>query len=202
MIMDPSTEPVMQPEWLPEPRPKEPSYSARDYLDQVQQLSLVRTHISVFALGSVFLLVLNLLAGSASIWATTWIAAWVLIVVMHGIAAGIAGLVLQLLAEDDDIRPASEVRWSPAETWSPPPAESVESWDAPPTQPTAPSATPLSDQWKAPPPPPKDDERVSWKTASQVAWLAQTADTGHDHPGPHDTDAAPSTQASDHSRSV
>lgn len=202
MIMDPSTKPVMQPEWLPESRPKQPSYSATDYLDQAQQLSLVRTHISVFALGSVFLLVVNLLVGSASIWATTWIGAWALIVVMHGIVAGIARLVLQLLAEDDDIRPASEVRWSPAETWSPPPAGSVETWNPPPTQPTAPPAAPLPDQWKAPPPPPRVDDRVSWKTASQVAWLARPADTGHDHPGPDDTDVPSSTPASDRSPSV
>ncbi len=177
--MDSSTEPVMQPEWLQESPPQRPSYNPRDVLDRTQQFSLVRTHISAFAFGSVLLLVINLLIGSASVWAATLIGAWALIVVMHAIIAGLASLILQLLAEDDDIRPASEVRWRLAETWTATetPAEPTSSWSSLPTPETAPTADPLPDQWKAPPPPPKDTERVSWQTAAQVAWLARPATT-------------------------
>lgn len=195
--MEPSTEPVMQPEWVPESRTQQPSYDARNYLDQAQRFSLVRAHISVFALGSVLLLVVNLLIGSGSVWAGTWIGAWGLIVVMHAVIAGIAGLILQLLADDDDIRPASEVHWSPAETWSTRPVEPVDTWSTPstssPPPPTEePIAASLAHQWKEPPPPPKDDERVSWETAAQVAWLARPTEPGRDDPDPPDAGATPS----------
>ncbi|HEV2074307.1 MAG TPA: hypothetical protein VGR29_11775 [Thermomicrobiales bacterium] len=182
--MDSSTEPVMQPEWLQESPPQRPSYDPRDVLYRTQRFSLVRAHISAFAFGSVLLLVVNLLIGSGSIWAATLIGAWALIVVMHAIIAGIASLILQLLAEDDDIRPASEVRWRPAKTWAAtePPAEPASSWSSPPAPETAPTADPLPDQWTAPPPPPKDTERVSWQTAAQAAWLARPVPTRAEDP--------------------
>ena len=178
--MHASSEPVIQPEWQAEPEPEQPSDLMR-WLYQAQRFSLVRLHISVFALGSVALLCINLLAGSAGIWASTWIGAWAMLVVMHSVIAVIATLAIQLLADDEDVRPASEVSWEPAATWSAPPPAPL---SPPPSEPAEPTA---SNPWHVTPPPPKEEERVSWKAASDVAWLNRPPDPNlNQRPDPPD----------------
>lgn len=168
--MQNSTGPVMQPGWQ---QPAEPpvSDSAR-WLYRVQRFSLVRTHISLFAVGSVLLFSVNLLSASSSIWADNWVSSWALLVIIHAIVAGIATLAIQLLAEDDDIRPASEVSWASVATW----VSSVRNpTSAPNPEPPAPSGN--TDPWHTPTPEPElnASDRVSWKAASDAAWLAQPA---------------------------
>lgn len=173
--MQASTEPVIQPEWRRNPEP-EPSSDVTRWLHQAQRFSLVRTHISVFAVGSVALLCINLLAGSPQVWASTWISAWALLIIIHAVVAVIATLAIQLLAEDEAVRPASEVSWEPAATWSAPLPE--------PSEPEAPSPARPTDPWQAQPPPPSDEERVSWKAASDAAWLNRPAEPDRDEPAP------------------
>ncbi|HWV22734.1 MAG TPA: hypothetical protein VNZ58_00960 [Thermomicrobiales bacterium] len=158
-------EPVIQPEW--QIRPETPPSEVNRWLSRVQRFAFVRAHISIFAVGSVALLALNLLANPSHVRVDRWIAAWALIVVIHGLIAGMASLALQLLA-DDDIRPASEVRWESFRSWAlrtPAPE-----WPDPPP---APTTEPENDSWPEPQaPPPPDDDRVSWQAASDAAWLA------------------------------
>lgn len=180
--MHPSSEPVVQPEW--QARVDDPRSDTTRWLHRVQRFSFVRVHISVFAVGSVLLLTINLLAGSAHIWADRWITAWGLVIIIHATLAGIASLALQLMAEDD-IRPASEVSWDPTHAWTEP--EPAPAWpDAPP----APVTQPNPDPWQAPPPPPRDEERVSWQAASDAAWLASS--DAPDTTGEPDSDPPPS----------
>jgi hypothetical protein len=152
----------------------------------------LRAHISTFAIGSVILLVINLLRGSGGIWADTAIGAWGILIVAHGIAMIIARLLQELLADggDEQIRPASEVRWNTPSTWTLPPRARDA---APPSAAGTPSPTPpdvprmdaeaaaaaARDRRRAeaagttaPPPPPDTGERVSWKAATDAAWLA------------------------------
>lgn len=160
------TEPVTHPEWHTPPDP--PQDAATRWLLLVQRFSFVRAHISIFAAGSVFLLAFNLLANPAHVRVDRLIIAWALVVVIHGIVAGMAALALQLMA-DDDIRPASEVRWENIRSWAlrSPAAD----W---PAAPPPPPAEPEADSWPEPVPPPPAEDRVSWQAASDAAWLADT----------------------------
>jgi len=87
------------------------------WLSRARSFATVRAHVSIFAVGAIALLVINLLGSPERVWADTAIAVWGLFVVMHAVATGILLLVAQLLAEEEDIRPASEVRWDPMRTW-------------------------------------------------------------------------------------
>lgn len=155
------------------------SDSAR-WLSRAQRFSLVRAHISLFAVGSVLLFSVNLLSASSSIWADNWVSSWALLVIIHAIVAGIATLAIQLLSEDDDIRPASEVSWASVATW-------VSSVRTPAAIPKADLPEKTVDPWHAaspeaePEPALNDDDRVSWKAASDAAWLAQPAN-GEEEP--------------------
>ncbi len=86
----------------------------------------LRAHLSTFALGSVILLVINLLRGSGGIWADTAIGAWGILVLAHGIMLLIARLLGELLSDEEEkeVRPASEMRW-------PTPSTSSSSWSLP-----------------------------------------------------------------------
>lgn len=171
--MNAPSKPVISPEW--NQAPDQESKEENAWLNQAGRFSLVRTHIGVFAVGSVALLALNLLLGSSGIWADTWIISWGILLIIHAVIAGIASLLLQLLAEDD-IRPASEVRWDPLRTWTAPlpdrtpvQADPVDAnWLQPATP--EPQETPQKQPQK-----PKNEEKVSWTTATEAAWLARPA---------------------------
>lgn len=171
--MQSPTQPVIQPEWQPEK--EEAPLDATRWLYRAQRFSLVRAHISAFAVGSVSLLAVNLLAGSPNVWASTWITAWGLIVIMHAIIAGIASLGVQLLGDEEDIRPASEVSWEPAATWqgaadSP---DGKSDWH---NDLDATETRPRSDElWHGPGAPPDEEDRVSWQAASDAAWLTHSS---------------------------
>lgn len=170
------TEPVPRQDWTTQP--EEPPDNATRWLSLVQRFSYVRAHISIFAAGSVFLLTLNLLANPARVQVDRWIIAWALIVVIHAIVAGIAALALQLMA-DDDIRPASEVRWEGIRSWAL--RNPATDW---PAAPEPLPADPEPDAWpEAQTPPPAEEERVSWQAASDAAWLA---DAGREQASPDD----------------
>jgi hypothetical protein len=170
------------------------------WLDHLSRISYIRGHISVFAVGSVVLLAVNLLSGSGGVWADTAIVAWAVLVVVHGIIAVIARLLQELLADDDEgeqkVRPASEMRWSSPSTWAIQ-SRSREASEAPAS---APEAAPSPSAAAAPETPvakSADTERVSWKAATDAAWLAPrdtgTSDTkpdGQDEAAGKDTDKA------------
>lgn len=145
---------------------------ADPWLHHLSQVSYIRGHISVFAVGSVVLLAANLLLGSGGVWADTVILAWGVLVVAHGIIAVIARLLQELLADDEqEVRPASEMRWNAPSTWAIQP-RSRENHAAPA------NAAPTASQPDASTPPetpvasPADTERVSWQAATDAAWLA------------------------------
>lgn len=154
----------------------------------------LRGHISVFALGCVVLLVINLIRGSGGIWADTAIGAWAILLVVHGLILVIARLLQELLAEEEEapIRPASEIRWDAPSTWTLPQRAS-ERKEPRPSRPAPVPATPVLDPQEsaaaaaardrkprpAQPTPPEtaapetdDAERVSWQAATDAAWLA------------------------------
>lgn len=170
----PSSGPVISPDWQAPPKDNQPE--GNNWLKHARRFSYVRAHIGVFAVGSVALLALNLLIGSSAIWADSWIVSWGLLLLMHAVIAGIAFLALQLM-EDDDIRPASEVRWDPKRTWTTPKPKDI-----------PPEPAPVITEWRASAAPEArnahDDEKVSWKTATDAAWLARPAGTGQDNPEP------------------
>lgn len=180
--MHTSSEPVVSPEWQ-QPQQKKAS-EENSWLRQARRFSLVQTHIGLFAGGSVVLLTVNLLVASPNIWADTWIARWGLLLIMHAVVAGIASLVLQLI-EDDDIRPASEVRWDPLTTWKAPTSDTPNTPDAPPE-----TSAPVLSQWRAStmpykpagpqPAAPKNHEKVSWQAATDAAWLARPSGASQD----------------------
>lgn len=142
-----------------------------------------RAHISIFAVGSVLLLGIDLLSGGGGIWADTAIGAWGMLVVVHGILMIIARLLQELLADDGEqpIRPSSEMHWSAPTTWALPPHVPPGSRQDDPVQ--APAPSDRTGQGENPPEP----ERVSWKAATDAAWLSQRKPT----PGTPGQDAQP-----------
>lgn len=160
------------------------------WLEHLSRGMWLRGHISAFAIGSVVLLAANLIRGSGGIWADTAIGAWAVLVVAHGILLIIARLLQELLAdeEDEDIRPASEVHWNTPSTWTLPPRirDRRHAPEAPaPATPTldaeasaaaaaARDRKPAPEQaanTEAPAPEPDSSDRVSWKAATDAAWL-------------------------------
>ena len=146
----------------------------------------LRAHISVYAVGCVVLLGVDLLGGSGNVWADTAIGAWGMLIVAHGILMIIARLLQELLADDEgpELRPASEMQWRSPSTWTLPPRMQRASTSAS-TRAGTPStlfdATPVNSQPDAsretardvPADPPRDDsERVSWQEATNAAWRA------------------------------
>lgn len=158
----------------------------------------LRGHISVFALGSVILLAINLLRGSGGIWADTAIGAWAVLVLAHGILLVIARLLQELMADEEDagIRPASEMHWNTPSTWTLPHrvrdratgtgTGSDKAGPRPTLDPEASAAAAAARERKPKPPQPQhepstapvtnpepeESERVSWQTATDAAWLA------------------------------
>jgi hypothetical protein len=181
------------------------------WLSLARSFDAVRLHISLFALGSVLLLAVDLLRSPEHVRADTWVAVWGLLVIMHAVAAGIVTLTMQLMA-GDELRPASEVRWDPMRTWTlPAPATEVygppvvteagppvpEQAPATPPQPQPPA--PTVSGWRAPVPEaaePAAGERASWQEASVAAWLARHRHSGQDEEAPA-ADAAPDAPASE-----
>lgn len=151
----------------------------------------LRAHLSTFAIGTVVLLTINLLRGDGGVWADTAIGAWGVLILAHGILLLIARLLQELLANDEEqpIRPASEIQWTPQSPWTVVP----QGKDSPatggaasygPRVPTTMDATEAAEaeaaarerasKW------PRgkrkssaeEPERVSWKAATDAAWLA------------------------------
>jgi hypothetical protein len=192
------------------------------WLSRARSFSAVRAHISLFAVGSVLLLAINLMRAPGNVGADRWIAIWGLIVIMHAVVTGIAWLVMQLIAADDELRPASEVRWDPMRTWRLPTAAPGTPFVGPiplidqamPTNGVAPD--PQVGMATEPPPPsgwrtvepeqaaPVSSERASWSEAAAAAWLARGHQTGQDDgapPADAGTDAFTSSDGSDDSLS-
>jgi hypothetical protein len=167
--------------------------SAADiWLGHLGRVSYIRGHISVFAVGSVVLLVANLLSGSGGVWADTAIVAWAVLVVVHGIIAVIARLLQELLADDEGEpkpRPASEMRWSSPSTWAIQP-RSREVSASPARAPNAAPSAPPPGATETPTTTPPESERVSWKAATDAAWLASRDSSTNDTDSGEQADAA------------
>jgi hypothetical protein len=144
----------------------------------------LRAHISLYAVGCVVLLGVDLLGGSGSVWADTAIGAWGMLIIAHGILMIIARLLQELLADDEGpaLRPASEMQWRSSSTWTLPPRMQRAStstrtgatstpFDATPvnSQPDASRDTPRDEPAD---PSPDSSERVSWQEATNAAWRA------------------------------
>lgn len=152
----------------------------------------LRAHISVFAVGCVLLLGIDLLDGSGGVWADTAIGAWGMLVVAHGLLMIIARLLQELLADDEDqpIRPSSAMQWRVPSTWTLPPRAQ--------SPPPAPEADSPGDGTTRPDP--GASERVSWRAATNAAWLAPSDEAPAEPgmaPGPDSLPETPDTTDDD-----
>lgn len=157
------------------------------WVDHLGRVSYIRGHISLYAIGCVLLLALNLLFGDGAVWADTAIGAWGILLIAHGIVAVIARLTGELLAEDDgEVRPATEVRWNAPSTWGRPPRPAAEPPAATPAATPPASTPPTPSEQEAAPETPADtgSERVSWKEATRAAWLAPRSEKPPPKPEP------------------
>lgn len=136
------------------------------------RVSYLRGHLSVYAVGSVLLLALNLLFGDGGIWADTAIGAWGILVIAHGILIVIARLLRELLADEDKpVQPASNAGWETGSGWTLPMRSRQEPSPTTPPAPTSPPTSPkLPPEPAAPSPTSGEGERVSWKEATKAAW--------------------------------
>jgi hypothetical protein len=173
------------------------------WLSRARSFSAVRVHINLFALGSVVLLAINLLRTPENVRADTWVVVWALLLLMHAVAAIIVSLLMQLIAGDDALRPASEVRWDPMRTWTlSAPAPDAQGPVIPVVEkePAAePPPAPAASGWRDAEPEvitPAPGERASWREAAAAAWLARRPKSGQDEDAPG-TGAGPDAPASD-----
>lgn len=96
----------------------------------------VRAHVSIFAVGAVLLVAVNLIIGGARLWSLTAVGIWGMFLIVHLLLLAIARLSIELLADDDEevvllpVRDAVIVdpQPDPTATWfSVEPANSTES---------------------------------------------------------------------------
>jgi hypothetical protein len=148
---------------------------------------MLHTHIGVFGVSIVLMLLVNLLRDPEDIWADKWIMAWTVLLLIHAVAAGILWAVQQWNSDapDEALQMSSPPEWEQAPTlaWGPPNPDERDAQDvdfriangstAPEATDVSPAGTPGWTGWNAdgdtretPP-----SERASWKEASAGAWL-------------------------------
>lgn len=71
-------------------------------LSWLKGVGFLTAHISVFAVGIVVLLVINLLRSPEDLWVDRAGAAWALLLVIHGVAIGLIWAIELLLKDDDE----------------------------------------------------------------------------------------------------
>jgi len=153
----------------------------RDFVQWATSFSLLRAHISVFAVSIVFLLAVNLLRSPEDIWVDRWIMAWTVLLLIHAVGAGVVWALRQWNADDPNealqIDP-SLWRQSPMFAWGAPGETAPDAREVPfrvTADQDGESAPPPAPGWNgwadvAPQPPPPS-ERASWSEASAAAWL-------------------------------
>lgn len=134
---------------------RQPATTGSGFLSAAGDFRWVRVHVSMFAVGVVLLVSLNLLMGGATLWSLTATGIWSLLLIVHLILVAIARLSAELLAEDDE-----EVVLLPIND-----AVIVDPLQAP-----DPTATWISVQpAEAAPDQDETTETVSWQIATDVA---------------------------------
>lgn len=144
--------------------PPSPGIRLEDVLHQLGQFRWLRGHISTFAVGSVALLTFNLLLPVGTVWAATVIGVWLVLLVAHGILLVMARLSQELLKEDP---PPQLAQWRPVEPAvpkTPPAPEKASGWKQP-------SGEKTSGKQET-----SEPERMSWKSATDAAWLTTKPD--------------------------
>lgn len=149
--------------------------TSTDWLETLGKVRWLRAHISMFFLGSVLLVCVDLLFGGGDLWSLTAIGIWLMLLVVHALILVIARLSTQLLGDDDDdvvllpIKDALivEPKPDPAATWS----AADPAWQGPP------APTPNLDRelegepvvWDTNSINPKNGDSVSWTVATDAA---------------------------------
>jgi hypothetical protein len=140
---------------------------------------LLRSHLSVFAIGMVALYAANLFFEPGARWAGWLILAWVALIAIHGI---IVAMLAALRLWNDE--PADEPLFVPVRnvpgSWNlPPPQNGVQDADFRTTS-DRDGGTGTWNAWQTPEPTPDipESERASWSEASAAAWLTRGNTTG------------------------
>lgn len=88
------------------------------FLDWARGIGFLSVHVSVYALGTVAMFVVNLLRAPDAIWVDRATPIWTLIVVIHAGVVGLLWAIGQLDREDDEpIRIVTDLSWRQAKTW-------------------------------------------------------------------------------------
>ncbi len=134
---------------------------------------MLRSHLSVFAIGMVVLYAVNLFIDPGAGWAGWWILAWTALIGIHAI---IVGMLWAFRQWNDE--PADEPLFVPVRTvpgsWSLP-TDSVVVQDAEFRSPGAVDGQSTWNPWQTPEPEPEvpEGERASWSEAAAAAWLTR-----------------------------
>jgi hypothetical protein len=147
---------------------------------------MLHTHVCVFAVAIVLLLIINMLRSPGNIWADRWIMAWTVLILIHAVAVGILWAIQQWNTDlpDEPLHMGSANQWQQADMFAWGSAPAIEAQDV--TFRVTESASSPDAAWVAEPPdapawagwnantgsePAPDTERASWKEASAAAWL-------------------------------
>jgi hypothetical protein len=143
-----------------------------------QGLGMLHAHISVFAVGSVALCLLNAIRTPDSFWVGRWIVAWMVLVLIHGVVTGFIWAIRQWDSDDVDepvwlIRRDPEVIPAP-ESWARV-GDDVQDAEFRDAHDRAAAQGPAWSGWNATGndtnTPTPSGERTSWRVAAAAAWL-------------------------------
>lgn len=80
----------------------QPASTSSILLQSLGDFRWVRAHVSIFAVGAVLLVMVNLLIAGPRIWSLTAIGIWSMLLIVHLVVLAIARLSTQLMADDDE----------------------------------------------------------------------------------------------------
>ena len=137
---------------------------------------LLRTHLSVFAIGMVALYALYLFVEPGARWAGWWILAWTALIGIHAIVVAMVWALRQWTDEPADEPLFVPVRVAPG-TWTLQQDGTVQDVDF--RTPGADNGESTWNPWQTPEPEPEvpEIERASWSEAADAAWLTRTRKT-------------------------
>ena len=149
-------------------------------------VGMLHAHVSVYAVGIVAMLTINLLRSPDNIWADKWTMAWTVLVLIHAVAIGIVWAIQQwnndapdealLMSQSSNGQQSSMFAWSGSETQDVDfrvsgngDSDAPEAHEDGPGRPgwTGWNADTVDDV-------PAEGDRASWKEASAAAWLDRT----------------------------
>lgn len=76
--------------------------TASTLIESVGDFRWIRAHVSMFAVGAVLIVCINLILSSSSLWSLTAIGIWAILLLVHLLVLAIARLSNQLIADEDD----------------------------------------------------------------------------------------------------